>query len=106
VTPGPEREIEHLRTILRRVVYGVLVAVIAAVAIGVGNVYYTNRVDERRARAAAQVEIARQAVAEQNRQLVCSLALAQAEALQDATSEPGRKSYAAWRAMVDRFHCS
>lgn len=102
----PLQEIDHLRALLRRVVYGVALLAAAAVVIGIGNVVYTNRVDERRAHAAAQVDVARRAAAEQNRQLVCSLALAQAEAFQDATSEPGRKSRAAWVAMAERFNCS
>ena len=104
--PDTENEIDRLRELLRRVVYGVALLALAAVAIGVGNVYYTNRVDARRAHAAAQVEVARRAAAEQNRLLVCSLALAQAEAFQDATSDPGRKSREAWLAMVERFNCS
>lgn len=106
MNPDPLHEIARLRALLRRVVYGVALLAAAAVVIGIGNVVYTNRVDERRARAAEQVDIARRATAEQNRQLVCSLAVAQAEAFQDATSEPGRKSRAAWMAMVERFNCS
>lgn len=103
--PDTETEIEHLRATLRRVVYGVALLALAALAIGIGNVYYTNRVDERRAAAARQVETARAAVAEQNRQLVCSLALAQGEALQDAATEAGRKSHDAWIALAIRFNC-
>ncbi len=106
MNPSCETELTRLRAVLRRVVYGVACLALAAVVIGVGNVAYTNRVDERRAHAAAQVEVARHAAAEQNRLLVCSLALAQAEAFQDATSEPGRKSREAWLALVERFNCS
>ncbi len=105
MTVDPEREIARLRVLLRRVVYGITLLSVAAVVIGVGNVAYTNRVDERRAQAAAQVDIARRAAAEQNRLLVCSLALAQAEAFKDATSDPGRKSREAWTALAERFHC-
>lgn len=104
--PDAGNEIDRLRYLLRRVVYGVAFLALAAVAIGIGNVAYTNRVDARRAHAAEQVEIARRTAAEQTRQLVCTLALAQAEAFRDATSEPGRKSHDAWQAMIDRFHCS
>jgi hypothetical protein len=98
--------IRQLRAVLRRVVYGVALLALAAVVIGIGNIAYTNRVDERRARSAAQVEIARSAVAEQNRLLVCSLAIAQAEALNGAGSEAGRRSHDAWVALATRFNCS
>lgn len=101
-----EGEIARLRSVLRLVVYGVALLAAAAVAIGIGNVVYTDRVDGRRAHAAAVAEQARRAAAEQNRMLVCTLALAQAEAFKDATGEAGRKSHDAWAALAARFGCS
>lgn len=100
------QEISDLRRVLRVVIYGVLLAVAAPLAVGVGNVAYTNSVDHRRRVEAVEQDRARAAAGEQTRQLVCSLATAQAEAFQDATSPAGQRSLAAWVAMVDRFHCS
>lgn len=98
-------EVTRLRRAIRPALYGAALSIAAMIAIGVGNVAYTNRVDEQRARAAEQVEIARRTQAEQTRQLVCSLAVAQAAALDGAATEAGRKSHDAWQAMIDRFAC-
>jgi hypothetical protein len=100
-----QREIARLRRAIRLAFYGAALSIAAMIAIGVGNVAYTNRVDEqRRAEASVQAQ-ARQVAGEQTRQLVCSLAVAQAEAFRDATSDPGRRSRDAWQAMIDRFAC-
>lgn len=101
-----ENAIASLRRALRKTIYGVLVAVLAALLVGVGNVAYTNSVDGRRRAEVAQQAAARAQVQEQTRQLVCQLAIAQADAFSDATSAAGQKSLAAWRAMTERFHCS
>jgi hypothetical protein len=100
-----ERAIADLRRGMRRLIYGTLMSVIAILVIGIGNVAYSNYLDERSHREARQLEIARADVAEQNRRLVCSLAVAQAEAFKDATSAPGQKSRDAWLALAARFNC-
>lgn len=98
-------DVAGLRRALRKVIYGVLVAVLAALLVGVGNVAYTNSVDAHRRAEAVRQERARAAAGEQTRQLVCQLAMAQADAFSDAASDAGQKSLAAWRAMLVRFNC-
>lgn len=99
-------EIESLRRALRKTIYGVLFAVVAAIAIGIGTLAYAGHLDDRQRAEAREQAQARAAAAEQTRQLVCQLAMAQAGAFEDATSEPGRKSRDAWLALVDRFNCA
>lgn len=100
-----ENAIASLTRALRKGLYGVLVLGVALLVVGVGNVAYTNGVDSRRRAEATEQDRERARAGEQTRQLVCSLAVAQAEAFSDATSPAGQKSLAAWRAMSDRFHC-
>jgi hypothetical protein len=97
---------QDIRRVIRKLIYGTMAAVVAALLVGVGNVAYTNSVDHKREASRVAVEHERAALAEQNRQLVCALAIAQADAFQDATSPAGQKSRDAWLAMADRFHCS
>lgn len=96
---------QDIRHAVRKIIYGCLVTLAAALAIGVGNVAYTNHVDGRR-RHAEQVERdARARTAFETTQLVCQLAIAQSEALRDATSPAGIKSRDTWIALAHRFSC-
>jgi hypothetical protein len=99
-------EILRVRRAVRHALYGCLCSMLAALAIGLGNVAYSNYLDERSHREARQLDVERARQAEETRQLVCSLALAQAAALEDATSGPGQKSRDAWRALAVRFNCT
>jgi hypothetical protein len=101
-----QEEILRVHHAVRLALYGCLCSVLAALLIGVGNVAYSNYLDERSHREARQLEQTRAQVAEQTRQLVCSLAMAQAEAFKGATSLPGQKSRDAWLALAARFKCT
>jgi hypothetical protein len=101
-----EREIRRLRRAVATALYGCLVSMIAALAIGIGTLAYANHLDDRQRAEAREQERGRAVIAEQTRQLFCQLAIAQRDAFSEAASEPGRKSQAAWAAMAVRFNCT
>ena len=99
-------DILRLRRAVATALYGCLCSVIAALVIGIGTLAYANHLDDRQRAEAREQDRGRAVIAEQTRQLVCQLAVAQRDAFSEATSEPGRKSLAAWAAMAVRFNCN
>ena len=57
----------------RNRVYAAVVVFVTLVAVAVGNVAYTNHVDERRARSDREQRAAQQRAAEQTKAAVCSM---------------------------------
>lgn len=100
-----QEEILRVQRAVRRALYGCLCSMLAALLIGIGNIAYTNHVDEKRYAVARQTERDRREAEEQNRLIVCQVARGQAEALEGAESDAGRKARAAWIALAVRFNC-
>jgi hypothetical protein len=69
------------------------------------NVLYTDRVDRRRAEAEQRAAQERAAQSEQNRQVICRIALGQADAFSDATSKIGKDARQAWLDLAAQLRC-
>jgi len=70
-----------------------------------GNVLYTNGVDQRRAAAERRAADDRTAQSEQARLIFCRVALTQAEAFKDATSQVGRDARQGWLDLAALLRC-
>lgn len=88
-----------------RLAYLALALFGAFLLVGVGNVGYTNYVDQRRVEGEREAAAARALQSEQTRQLVCNLALSQIEVFSGSTTPVGMKALASWSALAGSFNC-
>jgi uncharacterized membrane protein YcjF (UPF0283 family) len=90
-----------------KAVYAAVVVFVTIIAGFIGNVLYTNHVDERRARSDRANTIARQKQAEQSKIVVCALINANVAA--DKESPPqtpaGKNKAEAWKTLKTQFGC-
>lgn len=98
-------ELTRLRRAVRWALYGCLLALAAALAVGVGNVAYTNNVDRDRAAATAKAEAERAASAEQTKATFCQAAIAQRNAFDQSTTQVGRDAYNGWQELITTLGC-
>lgn len=88
-------------------VYAAVVVFVTLVAVGVGNVLYTNHVDHRRAESARAAAAAQHRQAEATKAAVCALVLANVQVYDEtpASTAAGKNAEAAWDALKTQFGC-
>ena len=91
----------------RKKVYAAVVTFVTLVAVGVGNVLYTNHVDERRQESARAATAAQRKAGEQVKAVVCAMILANVR-VYDETPPPsaaGRNLADSWDLLSKQFGC-
>jgi energy-converting hydrogenase Eha subunit H len=90
-----------------KVIYAAVVVFVTLVAVGVGNVLYTNHVDQRRVESARVAAEAQRRQAEQTLAAVCALVLANVQVYDEtpATTAAGKNAEAAWDTLKTQFSC-
>lgn len=92
---------------MSRRVYAAVVVFVTLVAVGLGNVLYTNHVDERRARSDREQRAANQRSAEQTKAAVCSMILANVRVYDETPPQTtaGKNLAESWDLLSAQFGC-
>lgn len=88
-------------------VYAAVVVFVTLMAVGLGNVLYTNHVDERRAASERAGKAAQRRAAEQTKAAVCAMILANVTVYDETppTSPAGRNLAESWDLLSAQFGC-
>jgi hypothetical protein len=82
----------------RQLAYLAIVQAVSILALALGGYGYINYVDQRRV-------AAQHANDKQTRLIVCQIALGQADAFREASSQTGIQAREGWLALARQFHC-
>jgi hypothetical protein len=91
----------------RKTVYAAVVVFVTLVAVGVGNVLYTNHVDGRRAESARAGAEAQRRAGEQVKAAVCSMILANVQVYRETPppAAAGKNLAESWELLSTQFGC-